>query len=526
MAGSRNSRGTRQAALRMAIGGVLMFAVVLGVRAAEERPKTAPRPNILFIFSDDHASQAIGAYGSTVAKTPRIDRLAAEGMRFRHCLCTNSICGPSRATVLTGKYSHLNGFKDNNAKFDGSQQTVPRLLQKAGYQTAIIGKWHLVTEPTGFDHWEVLPGQGQYYNPEFLTAAGQVKRFGYVTDIIADRTIEWLGRRDRSKPFLLMCHHKAPHRSWEPAPRHLTLFDGVTIPEPPTLFDDYANRCSGAKEQEMTIDRHMTLHADLKLPPAPDDQSADAQMYRRQRGRMTEEQRRAWNAHYDPINEAFRKANLAGKDLVRWKYQRYMKDYLACIASVDDSVGRVLDYLEREGLADNTVVIYSSDQGFYLGEHGWYDKRWMYEESLQMPLIVRWPGVIKPGSVDGHLVSNLDFAETFLELAGAKIPDDMQGRSMVPVLRGEPPSDWRKSFYYHYYEYPEPHRVPPHYGVRTETHKLIYYPRTDEWELFDLAKDPDELRSVYGDPAYADKVRELKAELKRLREHYRDTTDQ
>lgn len=487
----------------------------------------APRPNIVFIFSDDHASQAIGAYGNKLAHTPRLDKLASEGMRFQHCLCTNSICGPSRAVVLTGKYSHLNGFRDNKAKFDGSQQTFPKLLQKAGYQTAIVGKWHLVTDPTGFDYWEVVPGQGLYYNPNFKTPAGVAKTAGYVTDIITDKAIDWLkNQRDKSKPFLLMCHHKAPHRSWEPPAKYLNLFDKVTFPEPDSLFDDYSGRASPAKNQEMTIDRHMRLSTDLKvMPQAGDADEDDAKAWKQQINHLNAEQRKAWDAYYEPRNAAFRKANLGGKDLVRWKYQEYMKDYLRCIASVDENVGRLVDYLDEAGLAANTVVIYSSDQGFYLGEHGWYDKRWMYEESLQMPLIVRWPGKTKPGSVNETMVSNLDFAETFLDMAGVAIPDDMQGRSITGVLQGKTPTDWRKSFYYHYYEFPQPHRVPPHYGVRTTQHKLVYYPMTDEWELFDMAKDPKEMKSVYADPAYADTVKELKAELKRLREQYKDTED-
>jgi arylsulfatase A-like enzyme len=527
------SKKARAAAVLTGITRIILIAAVMAgpVRAvsapAEQLPSDTRRPNILFIFSDDHAAQAIGAYGSTVGRTPNIDRLAAAGMRFQHCLVTNSICGPSRAVVLTGKYSHVNGFKDNNkSRFDGSQQTFPKLLCKAGYQTAIVGKWHLVTDPTGFDHWEVLPGQGDYYNPEFLTPAGKAKYTGYVTDIITDKALDWLkNRRDPSKPFMLMCHHKATHRVWCPASRDLRLFDGVTFPEPPTLFDDYANRCSGANQQKMTIAEDMVLTSDLKVTPLPDDQSKEAQGWKRYRERMNDEQLKAWDAYYGPMSEAFRKENLTGRDLVRWKYQRYLKDYLSCAATMDENIGRLLDYLDQAGLAANTVVIYSSDQGFYLGEHGWFDKRWMYEESLQMPFIVRWPGKVKPGSVDDHLVSNLDFAETFLDVAGVRVPADMQGRSLVPILKSESPADWRKSFYYHYYEYPQPHRVPPHYGVRTETLKLIYYPLTSEWELFDLAKDPHEMRSVYNDPGYADKVAQLKAELKRLREHYKDSTE-
>lgn len=499
---------------------------IMCLAAGQTAAWAAKRPNILFIFSDDHAYQAIGAYGAKFAKTPNLDRLASQGMRFEHCLVTNSICGPSRAVVLTGKYSHLNGFWDNNkSRFDGSQQTFPKLMQKAGYQTAIVGKWHLVSDPTGFDYWEILPGQGDYHNPEFLKPEGRVKYKGYVTDIITDKTLDWLKKdRDPNKPFVMMCQHKATHRIWQPSLRDLRMFDDVTFPEPPTLFDDYANRASGAREQEMTIAEHMMLTSDLKMTPLPGDTSSEAKAWKRYQDRFTDEQRKEWNAYYGPINEALRKSNLSGKELTRWKYQRYMKDYLSCAATVDENVGRLMKYLDESGLAENTIVIYSSDQGFYLGEHGWYDKRWMYEESLKTPLIVRWPGKVKPESVDTHLVSNLDFAETFLDVAGIPAPEDMQGRSLVPLLKGEAPADWRKSFYYHYYEYPQPHHVPPHYGVRTEQHKLIYYPLTKEWELFDLKADPHEIKSVYDEPAQAERVKELKAELERLREQYKDTT--
>lgn len=475
------------------------------------------RPNIIFIFADDHAYQAISAYGSRINHTPNIDRLAREGMLFRQCLVTNSICAPSRAVVLTGKYSHLNGVINNSTPFDGSQQTVPKLLQKAGYQTVIFGKWHLQTQPTGFDYWEILPGQGEYYNPDFLTPQGKKRYEGYVTDIITDLVLDWLkNKRDPSRPFFLMYHHKAPHRNWMPAPEYLTLYNTIDIWEPPTLFDDYSTRASPARNQEMEIARHLTISSDLKLPPPPGN-AAEAKAWQAMRARMTEEQRRIWDAAYGPENEAFLRANLTGRELVRWKYQRFIKDYLRCVASIDANLGRLLRYLDASGLAQNTVVIYSSDQGFYLGEHGWFDKRWMYEESLRTPLIVRWPGVTKPGSVDTHLVSNLDFAETFLEIAGVPIPADMQGRSLVPLLKGEPVLDWRTSFYYHYYEYPAVHSVARHYGVRTYTHKLIHYYETGEWELFDLENDPHELHNVYGDPRYARIQKELMAELERLR---------
>jgi arylsulfatase A-like enzyme len=462
------------------------------------------RPNIIFIMSDDHGAQAISCYGSRVNKTPHIDRLAHEGMRFTNCFCTNSICAPSRAVILTGKHSHVNGQITNAERFDGSQETFPKLLRRAGYQTAVFGKWHLKSDPTGFDHWNILIGQGPYYNPTMIRNGARVKHVGYTTDIITDATIEWLrAGRDGDQPFMIMCHHKAPHRNWQPGPDHLTLYDDVTIPEPPTLFDDWSGRTQAAA-QEMTIARHLS-EADLKLVPPTG---------------LTDEQLARWNAAYEPKNETFRKAGLEGRALVRWKYQRYVKDYLRCVASVDDNIGRLLRYLDESGLARDTVVVYTADQGWFLGEHGWYDKRWMYEESLRMPLLVRWPAVVDAGSLNEGLCQNLDFAETFLEVAGVPVPGDMQGRSLVPLLEGRRPGDWRQSIYYHYYEYPAVHSVARHEGVRTARYKLIHFYRLGDWELYDLRKDPDELRNVYDDPAYASVVAELKTELERLRKKY------
>ncbi len=487
-------------------------------------PAEAPqRPNIVFIFSDDHSAAAISAYGSRINHTPNLDRLAAEGMLFENTFCTNSICAPSRAVILTGKHSHLNSVPTNAERFDGAQTTFPKLLQAADYQTAMIGKWHLKSDPTGFDFWRVLPGQGQYYSPEFLTPEGRKKYEGYVTDLTTDFGLEWLEEgRDETKPFCLMLQHKAPHRSWMPGPDHLELYDGEWIPEPDTLFDDYSTRGRAAREQEMTIARHMYLHYDLQVPPTEveaTDLKGPNRSYKPLLGRMTPEQRSAWDAAYEPRNAAFREANPVGNDLVRWKYQRYIKNYLRCIQSVDDNVGRVLDYLEENGLAENTIVIYSSDQGFYLGEHGWYDKRFMYEPSLRMPFIARWPGVTKPGSRDTHLVQNLDFAETFLDIAGAQAPDEMQGESIVPLLRGEDPEGWRDSIYYEYFEVGI-HAVEPHYGVRTDRHKLMHFHRIDEWELYDIETDPDEVHNLYGQPGMEALTAELEAELARLREHY------
>jgi arylsulfatase A-like enzyme len=479
----------------------LAFAALLAPGTVKGLASEAKRPNILFIFSDDHAYQAIGAYGHNLNQTPNIDRIARAGMRFDRCLVTNSICGPSRAVILTGKYSHLNGFYNNtNSRFDGSQTTFPKLLRRSGYQTAIVGKWHLVSDPTGFDYWEILPGQGQYYNPPMIRNGQRVKHEGYTTDIITDRALDWLKRRDADKPFLLMCQHKAPHREWEPNTKYLAEY-GREYPEPDTLFDDYDGRGAAEKGQDMTVARTMN-DKDLKLTPPAD---------------LTAEQRAAWDAYYEPRNDAFRRAKPQGRDLVRWKYQRYMHDYLACIASVDESVGRLLDYLKETDLEENTIVVYSSDQGFYLGEHGWFDKRWIFEESLRTPLLVRWPGVVQPGSVNDDLVSNLDFAETFLEAAGVDVPQEMQGRSLLPILKGDTPDDWRKSFYYHYYEYPGPHDVRRHYGVVTDRYKLVHFYETDVdyWELFDRQSDPRELKSVYGQRAEVQA--ELESELARLR---------
>lgn len=465
-----------------ALGGVAL-AAALGRGQAQTGGK---RPNILFIMSDDHASHAMSCYGSRINKTPQLDRIAAGGMRFENCFCGNSICGPSRATILTGKHSHANGFRRNGDRFDGSQQTFPKLFQAAGYQTAIIGKWHLETDPTGFDHWNILPGQGAYHNPVFIEMGERKKHEGYVTDLISDFSIDWLEKRDKSKPFLLCSQHKAPHRNWQPDERHAKLYEDIDIPEPPTFNDDYATRGAAARSTTMTIEHHLTK-SDVK-------------------GDVPE--------------------GLTGQARKKWLYQRYIKDYLRCVASVDYNVGRLLDYLDKAGLAEDTIVIYTSDQGFYLGDHGWYDKRFMYEESLRMPFIIRYPRLIKPGTVNRDLVQNIDFAPMLLDAAGLPTPADMHGRSFLPLLRGETPNDWRASIYYHYYEYPAVHSVKRHYGVRTQRHKLIhFYHDVDEWELYDLEKDPHELNNVYADPAYAGVVRELKAELARLRAHYKVPED-
>ncbi len=444
-------------------------------------PASDKRPNILFIMSDDHAAHAISCYGSKINKTPNIDRIAREGTRFNNCLVTNSICTPSRAAILTGKYSHINGVPVFN-RFDGSQPTLAKYLHQAGYYTGMIGKWHLFSDPTGFDYWNVLPGQGRYHNPEMIEMGVKKIIQGYATDIITDLSIDFLKNRPKDRPFFLMSHHKAPHRNWEPDAKHAAMYESEEIPEPETFNDDYSNRSSAATEATMRIDRDLTPN-DLKHEPP---------------------------------------AGLSGQGLKKWKYQRFIKDYLRCVASVDDNVGRLLDYLEQAGLKDNTIVVYTSDQGFFLGDHNWFDKRFMYEESLRMPFLIRYPGKIQPGTVNNDMILNVDFAPTFLEFAGAAVPADMQGRSIMPLLRGQRPKHWRTSMYYRYYHYPQDHRVQPHYGIRSERYKLIYFNKINEWELLDLKKDPREIKSVYHDPAYAGIVNRLKAELYRLKKELKD----
>lgn len=493
----------------------------------------AEKPNIVFLFSDDHALQAISAYGGRfkdIAPTPNIDRLAKEGAIFERSYCANSICGPSRACILTGKHSHINGFLDNDSHtpFDGSQPTFPKYLQKAGYQTAIIGKWHLDSDPTGFDHWDILPGQGSYYNPDFIGPDHKKTRVeGYVTDIIADKALDWLkNQRDKDKPFVLMCQHKAPHRNWVPPARHYHLFDGIQMPEPPTLFDDYANRSKVLAQQEMSIHKNIYWGWDMLLPGEPKDPRFLPGLANGEFKRMTDPQKEEFEKAYAPENEKLFSDLAAGKlddaAVSRWKYQRYIKDYLRCVRGLDENIGRVLDYLDESGLSKNTIVVYSSDQGFYLGEHGWYDKRWMFEESFSMPFLIRWPGVVKPGIRPKAIIQNIDYAPTFLEAAGVAVPPDIQGRSLVPVLKngGETPADWRKAVYYAYYG-EGTHHVAAHFGVRNDRYKLFYIPTTKEWQLFDLEKDPQELRDVHDDPAYAAVFSDMQKTYQDLRTQYK-----
>jgi arylsulfatase A-like enzyme len=452
------------------------------------------RPNIVLVVADDHAAHAVGCYGSRINDTPSIDRIAAEGMRFDACFCTNSLCAPSRATILTGTYNHVNGVLTLSTEFDARQPTFVSQLHEAGYQTAIVGKWHLghggVHDPRGFDHWEVLPDQGDYFDPELITPAGRHRRSGYATDVITDLALEWLSGRDPGRPFCLLVHHKAPHRSWEYDDAHAHMFTEEDVPVPATYDDDYSHRSTAAAQARMRVRRDLTPE-DLK----------------------------------EPVPEG-----LGEDEEAAWKYQRYIKDYLRCVAALDDNVGRLLDALDEQGLAEDTAVVYTSDQGFFLGDHGWYDKRFMYEESLRMPLLVRYPREVPAGTRSDALVLNVDFAQTFLDLAGVPAPPRMQGRSLRPLLHGEQPADWRRSVYYRYWEHDDGcHHVWAHYGVRTRTHKLVRYyadglgvPGTSdrvmppEWELFDLERDPQELHSVHDDPDYAGVRAELEAELARL----------
>lgn len=497
--------------------------------------KTEIKPNILFIMSDDHAEQAISCYGSHLIETPNIDRIASEGIRFNNSFVTNSICAPSRAVLLTGKYSHLNGLRDNRDEFDGSQMTFPKLLQAAGYQTVMIGKWHLKTNPTGFDNWKILIGQGEYYNPVFNENGEKKQHTGYTTDLITDMAIESLEKRDPEKPFCMLVHHKAPHRNWMPNAKYFDAYKDHDLPLPKTFYDDYSTRSAAAREADMRID-DMYLSLDMKLMPdyyeketgtGGNARSAEniEQAWLNSYNRLTEDQKKAWDAFYNDINTKFKKSKLEGKELLEWKYQRYMKDYLRCIMSVDESVGRLLDYLDKNGLAENTIVVYTSDQGFYLGEHGWYDKRFMYEESLGMPLVIRYPNIIPAGQVSDNIVLNLDFAPTFLDLAGVQVPEEMQGKSLKPLFPGKEQKDWRNSMYYHYYEYPHGwHDVKRHYGIRTERYKLIhFYNDIDQWELYDLLKDPDELNNIYNETENRELIDSLKNELRELQLQYGDT---
>ncbi|AYQ31928.1 sulfatase [Runella sp. SP2] len=521
--------------ITISIAVVVVIAIgMFSFKQATKKTQAGRRPNIVFIMSDDHAYQAISAYSNRLTQTPNIDRLAKEGMLFSNACVTNSICAPSRAVILTGKHSHLNGKIDNNFPFDTTNITFPQLLQANGYETAMFGKLHFGNSPKGFDEFKILPDQGDYYNPDFITKKeGKKKIMGYVTDIITDMTLNWLGKeRDKEKPFFLAYLHKAPHREWLPAERHFKEFINKKFPEPATLFDNYEGRGSASKQAEMNLLTHMNWAGDSKIKPENMDKLGikeshpyDKRNYNYTVGRMNAEQRKVWDATYDKMNEEFIKnyPKMSDTDKMKWRYQRYMQDYLGCIASVDEGVGKVLDFLKENGLEENTIVVYTSDQGFYLGEHGWFDKRFIFDESFKTPLLIKWPGVIKAGSKNSQMVQNLDYAQTFLEAAGVKPPTDMQGESLIPIFKGQG-KNFRDAAYYHYYEYPGIHMVKRHYGIVTEKYKLVhFYHDVDEWELYDRTNDKNELKNVYNDPKYTKIKAEMHKKLVALRVKYKDS---
>jgi arylsulfatase A-like enzyme len=492
----------------------LLFILLAGLFVTEGLEAQSRRPNIVFIISDDHAYQAISAYGSKLAQTPNIDRIAREGAIFTRAMVTNSICGPSRATLLTGKYSHMNGYTLNEKKFNTDQFLFPELLRQHGYQTAWIGKWHLGNLPHGFDYWRILRGQGEYYNPDIIQPDDTVRMEGYVTDLITRMARGWLDSRDTTRPFCLIVGEKATHREWLPDIQDLGAYDDKDLPLPATFYDDYAGRTAAA-DQDMTIDRTMRLKEDLKVH-ADYEKSG---IY----NRFTATQKKAFYDYYEnKISREYDTRHDTGRALIRWKYERYLKDYLSVARSMDRNIGELLAYLDEKGLAKHTVVVYCSDQGFYLGEHGWFDKRWIYEESLRTPFVMRWPGVIKPGSSVSRLMLNIDWAPTLLDIAGVKAPSEVQGTSFLPLLKGGAPG-WRKAMYYHYYEFPQPHHVYPHFGVRTERYKLArFYAPSDSWELYDLVTDPHEVHNLYGRVEYSALIKSLKVQLRDLIRQYKD----
>lgn len=508
--------------------GAALAIMSVPAAKADDAPsgKEQKRPNIVYIMTDDHTAQMMSAYDTRNISTPNLDRIAADGVRFTNSFVANSLSGPSRACMLTGKHSHTNGFRSNETDtFDGSQPTFPKYLQKAGYQTALFGKWHLHTLPTGFDRWAILPGQGDYYNPQFIEQTGDtVVCHGYLTNLITDRSLNWLeNERDPEKPFCLLIHHKAIHRNWLADTCDLELYEDRTFELPSNFYDDYSGR-QAAAEQEMSIAsaHDMDIAYDNKIL-LPGQQTRLRQSYENMLARMDPEQLARWNAHYDPIIEEFRNAGLKGDSLTEWKFQRYMRDYAKVVASLDRNVGRVLDYLRDHGLLDNTLVVYTSDQGFYMGEHGWFDKRFMYEESMRTPLVMMLPeGYAAKGDIT-EMVQNIDYAPTFIELAGAEVPDDIQGVSMVPLLKGEHPADWRDALYYHFHEYPAEHAVKRHYGVRDGRYKLIhFYNDIDQWELYDLEKDPTEMHNIFGQPGTEEITARMMEKLRKAQEQYDD----
>ena len=526
---------------------LLLFFITFFILSCNDNTQNEKKPNILFIMSDDHAYQAISAYDDRLIQTPNIDRIAEEGMLFTNASVTNSICAPSRAVILTGKHSHINGKIDNIAKFDDSQMTFPQLFKENGYQTAMFGKLHFGNNPKGIDDFLILPGQGDYINPRFLGKDKDTIITGYVTDVITDLTLDWFRyKRDKNKPFLTFYLHKAPHRAWWPSPEKFAEFYDKKFPEPETLYDDYSGRGTAAKTAEMNLLTHMQYMQDSKVRPSVFEKIKNVEpkiiyargdgtffepssnSFNNRYGRANEEQKKKYDVTLDKISKDFESnwPKMNDKEKMQWKFQRYMQDYLATISSVDDNVGRVLDYLDDTGLDKNTIVVYTSDQGFYLGEHGWFDKRFIYDESFKTPLMIKWPNQINPGTTNDEMVQNLDFAQTFLEAAMIEEPDGMQGESLIPLLKGNNQKWTRDAVYYHYYEYPSVHMAKRHYGIVSKEYKLThFYFDVDEWELYDRINDPNEMNNVFNNPDYQDVVKKLTAELKKMRIEYKDSEE-
>lgn len=546
---------------------LLSFAALSCVAAtAQAQQKAAAatqRPNIVYIMCDDHAFQCISAYGSPISKlapTPNIDRIAQRGMRFDRAFVENSLSTPSRACLMTGLYSNQNGQRQLGEGIDTTRTFFTEQLQQAGYQTAVVGKWHMGCDPKGFDYYHIYNDQGQYYNPQYRgtdTDGKYIVEEGYSTDLTTDHALSFIEHRDTSKPFCLLLHHKAPHRNWLANTKYFGMYDNVTFPMPETFYDDYETRGSAVRTQKMSVTKDMRWEQDFKVPEMLDTANADSwdsyMSLMNEVNRMNPEQRIAWGKYYFPRNRRLLEARLTGKELDEWKYQNYIRDYMSVIKSVDESVGRVLDYLDSHGLTDNTIIVYTSDQGFYMGEHGWFDKRFMYEESLRTPLLIAYPGHIQPGTVCNKLVQNIDYAPTFLDLAGISKPKELPGRSLTPIFKaGDKVKGWRNSIYYHYYDYPTYHMVRKHDGVRTDRYKLIHFygaggldavkenkyqrqPGTREHgcmtyltslgyfepkdsavnynELYDLQADPHELNNLYGKPGYEKITKQLQKQL-------------
>lgn len=519
---------------------ILVVSLMFSCANRNKVNKTNDRPNIIFMMTDDHAYQAISAYDDRLTETPQIDRLANEGMIFSNACVTNSICAPARATILTGKHCHIHGKIDNdNTVFDTTQTTFPQLFQKAGYQTAMFGKLHFGNNPKGVDEFMILPDQGSYINPDFITKKGDTTITGYATDIITDLSLDWLkNKRNQEKPFLMFYLHKAPHRPWWPRPDKFAEFSKKKFPYPENLFDDFENRGTAAKNAEMNLLTHMMHSHDSKVWPKiisdlgdklpPIDEWNHEAFNEEYTDRVNKEQHALYKPIIDSISKFFEEnwLSMTDQEKIKWRYQRYMQDYLASISSVDDNVGRMLDYLDESGLEENTIVVYTSDQGFFLGEHGWFDKRFIYNESFKTPLLIRWPNVITANTSSDEMVQNLDFAQTFLEAAGIEAPKDMQGESFVSLLKGDKASWTREAVYYHYYEYPGAHAVKRHYGIVSKEYKLVhFYYDVDEWELYDRIKDPNEMNNVYEDPEYASVVADMKERLAKMRVKYKDSEE-